>query len=183
MKSMTILLAGFLITPISRAELKSSASDGFQVQITKGISLKHDAAYQMFVDDFNQWYDAQHSYSGKAKNLSLNLKQRCMLETMPNGGFVRHMEIVFHQPGRILRMTGGLGPLQELGVTGALTVRFQPESDNSAQLVVSYNVSGRKSLQLDKIAPAVDQVLSGQFERFARHCRGNLTPEQPSTPD
>ena len=43
-----------------------------------------------------------------------------MYEKLPDGGFVRHLQIVYYQPGKSLRLTGGLGPLQELGVHGSL---------------------------------------------------------------
>ena len=92
-----------------------------------------------------------------------------MYEVLPDGGFVRHMEIVFCQPGKTLRLSGGLGPLQGMGVSGALT--FQLELKNGqTEITLTYNVSGNPDLQLDKIAPAVDSVLAAQLERLATWC-------------
>lgn len=166
-----------LVIPAATADLKSASEDGFQILISKTIPLTAEVGYHKFSREFNQWYDSRHSYTGDAANLSLDLQQRCMLEKLPNGGFVRHMEIVFHQPGQTMRMTGGLGPLQEMGVCGSLTVRFHPIPKGGSQVQVTYNVSGQKTLQLDKIAGAVDQVLEEQFTRFEKHCRGTLVKD------
>ena len=39
--------------------------------------------------------------------------QGCFCETFENGGGIVHMEVTFVNPGIILRLTGGLGPLGE----------------------------------------------------------------------
>ena len=103
------------------AQIKESSTNVFLIQSSRMVDLTADKAYAAFVNDFSKWYDASHSYSGKPENLSLDLKRHCMLEKLDDGGFVRHMEIVFHQPGKMFRMTGGLGPLQGMGVSGAMT--------------------------------------------------------------
>ena len=92
-----------------------------------------------------------------------------MLEKLPNGGFVRHLEIVFYQPGKVLRLTGGLGPLQEMGVTGALTFNLNPSGDNT-DIELTYNVVGGDARNLDKLAPAVEYVLNLQMDRLKKYC-------------
>ena len=133
------------------------------------MELGSKDAYAAFVDGFSEWYDASHSYSGKAENLSLDLEKHCMLEQLPDDGFVRHMEIVFHQPGQVLRMTGGLGPLQGMGVSGAMTFTFS-ENGGQSKVKMEYYVSGAKHLKLDRIAEPVNQVLNGQLTRFQTYC-------------
>ena len=104
----------------------------------------------------------------RPKNLSMDLKQKCMLEKLPDGGFVRHMEIVYCQPGRVFRMNGGLGPLQSMGVAGSLTVSFK-EVEGKTKVTLVYLVSGSSLLKLDQIAAPVNQVLTGQMRRFEKH--------------
>ncbi|MEM6468774.1 MAG: ATPase, partial [Planctomycetota bacterium] len=137
--------------------------------IERDLSLTPGKAYDKFVTEFSSWYDARHSYSMKAENLTLDLEKHCMLEKLPDGGFVRHMEIVFHQPGKLIRLTGGLGPLQGMGVQGAMTVSFLP-SPSGSKVTLGYVVTGASFSNLDKIAEPVHQVLSGQMDRFASHC-------------
>ena len=79
------------------------------------------------------------------------------------------MEIVFYQPGKTLRLAGGLGPLQGMGVSGALTFQFELKNGQT-EITLTYNVSGRSALALDKIAPVVDSVLAAQLERLATYC-------------
>lgn len=163
---------GFLLD----AQVTESSADGFVIKTSHDLELGSKEAYAAFVDGFSEWYDASHSYSGKAENLSLDLEKNCMLETLPDDGFVRHMEIVFHQPGQVLRMTGGLGPLQGMGVSGAMTFTFS-ETGGQSKVTMEYYVSGAKHLKLDQIADPVNQVLNGQLTRFQTYC-GNLKNEK-----
>ena len=151
------------------AKLAEKSPAGFQIQITRKLDCDSKEAYKRFVDDFSKWYDASHSYSQEAKNLSIDLQRHCMLEVLPDGGFVRHMDVVFHQPGKTLRMTGGLGPLQGMGVSGALTYSFINDGSGS-KLNVVYNVAGAEFLKLDRIADPVKEVLSMQMDRFQKYC-------------
>lgn len=77
------------------------------------------------------------------------------------------MTVIFANPGQLLRMIGGLGPLQSMAVTGVMTVTFTTNPEGT-RVEISYAVGGQPSHRLDKLAPAVDQVLGAQWERFAR---------------
>ncbi|MGI9516909.1 MAG: hypothetical protein ACR2NP_07695 [Pirellulaceae bacterium] len=159
-----------LLVPVNaQAEITQSAADGFQIVVKQTTSLNPGAAYRVMIEDFANWYDASHSYSGVAENLSLDIAQHCMLERLPGGGFVRHMEIVYQQPGQVFRMTGGLGPLQEMGINGALTFSFN-EVEGGTEITLTYNVTGSSFQQLDKIAVPVDGVLEAQLERLKNYC-------------
>ena len=147
------------------AKVDDAAKDGFKLTITRDTSASPDAVFKALVEDFSSWYDASHSYSGKKENLSIDLKKHCMLEKLPDGGYVRHMEVVFYQPSkRILRMMGGLGPLQGMGVNGAMTFSVdQGDKENGSRITMSYVVCGYSGQQLDKLAPIVNQVLEAQL--------------------
>jgi hypothetical protein len=159
-----------LVASDCRGEVKQSAADGFQIALSIDTSLTPAATSRALIDDFAAWYDPRHSYSGKAENLSIDLVQHAMIERLPEGGFVRHMEIVYYQPGQRLTLAGGLGPLQAMGVHGALTFALSP-SDSGSTVTLTYQVSGSSLSQLDKIAPLVDQVLAGQLARLQQHCQ------------
>lgn len=164
-----ILTASFATS--ATAEVKDSAGDGFSLQISSETKLNAADSFRVFVDDFSKWWDASHSYSGDAKNLKIDLDKACFLETLPKGGFVRHMELAYYHPAkRELRFTGGLGPLQAMGVQGAMSVSIQSVTETETTVSVQYNVAGFSSQQLDKIAPVVDQVLTAQIKRFVRRC-------------
>jgi hypothetical protein len=154
-----------------QAEVKQTSANGFQVEHIREVDSGTDETFRKFVEDFGQWYDVNHSYSLRRENLSIDLETHCMLEKLPGGGFVRHLDVVFYQPGKLLRFSGGLGPLQGLGVSGALTFAFQPVEGSlgKTQVRLTYIVSGAEFLQLDKLATPVDSVLGMQLDAFQKY--------------
>ena len=112
------------------AKLAEKSPAGFQIQITRKLDCDSKEAYKRFVDDFSKWYDASHStpvilIHKRRRIFRLTCSGIACLEVLPDGGFVRHMDVVFHQPGKTLRMTGGLGPLQGMGVSGGNVFVYQ----------------------------------------------------------
>ena len=152
-----------------QADIKVAERDAFHVVVETSTTLAPDAAFDAMVKDFGTWWGGDHSFSGDGNNLSLNVKERCMLETLPDGGFVRHMELVFYQPGKQIILRGGLGPLTAIGCNGSLIIQFRPGEDGKTLIVLNYHVHGPGYQSLDKIAPAVDQVLTGQMSKLAEH--------------
>jgi len=76
------------------------------------------------------------------------------------------MDVVYAAPGKALRLVGGLGPLQEMGVSGALTFTLKAESAGVTRVTVSYAVSGFAPQGFADLAPAVDAVLGEQLARY-----------------
>ena len=150
------------------AEVVASAETGFNLRIETHSRATPELAYQAFVE-IAEWWDPAHSYSGDAANLRLELKPGgAFLEALPSDGFVKHLEVVYVDPGREIRLLGGLGPLQPMGVHGALTVRFEAATEGS-KTVMLYNVSGFSGQGLKALAPIVDAVQAGQMQRHAAY--------------
>ena len=164
-------LIGFGSPIEASADVVASAPDGFSLQQAVATKLDPDLAFKKMVSEFGEWWDASHSYSGEGKNLRIDVEQGCILETLPNGGFVRHLELCYYDPGKAIRFSGGLGPLQEMGVSGALTFKFTKE-DDSTKIELLYHVHGHSKQQLDQLAPVVDRVLADQLARLQKHCDG-----------
>ena len=112
------------------------------------------------------WWSGDHTYSGKAENLSLALQPGgCWCEKLPNGGGVEHMRVAYVEPGKHVLLTGALGPLLYLATTGVLDVQFKP-SAKGTQVIFDYRAAGFFNGGADKIAPGVDAVLGEQVKRF-----------------
>jgi hypothetical protein len=77
------------------------------------------------------------------------------------------MRVVHLRPNQIVRMVGGLGPLQASGVSGSMTWRLSPV-DSGTKLELTYSVGGFISGGFDNIAPAVERVLGDQADRLKR---------------
>ena len=67
-----------------------------------------------------------------------------------------------------LRLTGGLGPLQAMAVTGSMT--FTLDNDGTAtRLHYRYAVSGWAPAGLTTLAEPVDRIQLGQLLRLKRY--------------
>jgi uncharacterized protein YndB with AHSA1/START domain len=149
------------------AEVAGHNDAGFAVAGTATISTTPRRVWVILVDPA-RWWDPQHSWSGKAANFSLRPQAGgCFCETLPGGGSVEHMRVIYADPARQLRMAGALGPLQGEGLAATLTVTLEASGDRT-KLTWSYKAGGYTDLPLAQIATAVNGVLTEQFARLAR---------------
>ncbi|MEM7781883.1 MAG: ATPase [Planctomycetota bacterium] len=167
--TLSVLFLALSFSQACDAQQVSSAPDGFQMTLRQTTILSPEQTSEKMVNDFAKWWDGSHSYSGKAENLSLDLKKMAMFEELPDGGFVRHLEIIYFQPGKAIRLSGGLGPLQPMGVNGSLTISLK-KIETGTQIDLQYNVSGAAKLSLDKLAGPVQFVLTNQLKRLKNYC-------------
>ena len=127
-----------------------------------------------------EWWNDEHSWSGDASNMTLTPQAGgCFCETIPgeddgNGfalaGSAQHATIVQAAPMRVLRMRGGLGPLQGEPATGILTITMAPTDDGTGtQVVWEYNVGGPMRYEIAQISAAVDGVMSAQLAGLVEH--------------
>jgi hypothetical protein len=156
-------------TAAGRAEVTASGPSGFSLKIEMPVAVGPRDAFINFVR-IGSWWNKEHTYSGDPPT-HLTLDPRpggCFCERLPNGGFVEHMNVVFSAPGKILRLAGGLGPLQAMGANGVMALQFNADGPNT-RLIMTYIVSGFATGKgLAEIAPAVDGVLTDQLTRFKR---------------
>lgn len=161
-------LLGTLAAP-AMAEVRSATPAGFEVESKAVVSAPPAEAYAALTR-IGAWWDSAHTYSGKAANMTLDARPGgCFCETMPKGdGAIEHMRVVYVQPGRTLRLQGGLGPLQAEGVAGTLTWSLNPVPGGT-EIVQTYVVGGYVRGGIQRMAPIVDQVLSQQLSRLAAY--------------
>jgi hypothetical protein len=149
----------------SRAAVVSAAANGFEVREAAHIAAKADTVYAAVVMP-SRWWDSSHTYSRNAANLILDARAGgCWCETLAGGSTVQHLIVVLAMPGKTLRLRGALGPLQGLGVDGAMTWKITPSQDGS-DIELTYAVGGYAKDGLDKLAGPVDGVLDEQVQRL-----------------
>lgn len=169
------LVAGLNST--SWAEVKSAAADHFTVVIEKEVKAPADVAWYHLLK-IGTWWSSSHTWSGTAANLTLDAKSGGGFdETLPNGGFVRHMSVIYSAPEKMLRMAGVLGPLQEEALTGTMTITLT-KREQTTLIKTTYKVSGHFEGGLDQIAPVVDKVLQEQFTRLATITETTAVPAE-----
>ena len=179
-----LMLAAILCVagPAMMAEVVDSSANGFTVKSTLTIKAAPDAVYRQIIH-VGDWWDSAHTFSGDAHNLSIEEKPMgCWCEKLPQGGGVRHMEVVFLSPGKKLVLTGGLGPLQMMAVTGAMTFQLSA-SEGGTKLEVNYTVAGYLPTGLNTLAAPIDSVLGQQFVRLKNYVEsGKLKPADTPKP-
>lgn len=157
-------LALLVATPAS-AEVVSASSNGFEVRETLNLVVPPGIAFASFAD-VPDWWDPEHTYSGKSENLSLTLVPGgCLCERFPDGGGIEHMRVTYVDPGKRVVLTGALGPLLYEATAGVMDVQVKSTAGGS-QLTLDYRAAGFAKGGGDKLAPVVDQVLAGQMKRL-----------------
>lgn len=167
MKNLRVVaaIATCFVAVCARAEVRDVKEGAFTTQSVILVDLPPAAAYRA-VTELPRWWDPAHTWSGSAKNLTLVAKAGgCFCEKLDEGGSVQHARVVFAQPGKLLRLDGAFGPLQEMAATGVLTFALAPDGPGT-RITLTYRVSGSLTLDSAKLAPGVDQVLASQFERL-----------------
>ncbi len=170
---MKYIAASFLLLAGPAAgEVRDSSPAHFHVEQSALIPLPPAAAYALLLQP-SRWWNSAHTYSGDARNLSLDPAGRgCFCERLPDGGSVEHMRVIYAQPGKLLRLSGGLGPLQAAAVAGTLTWTLKPEGQGT-RVTQTYLVAGHiLGGGADKLASPVDRVLAEQLGRLAAAAAG-----------
>jgi hypothetical protein len=157
--------AGLLVAGTACPAVLRSGADGFTVEHRFTITAEPTRAWRVLLHP-QRWWPAGHTWSGDPGHLSLDARAGgCFCERW-QGSSVEHARVVHARAGSLLRMDGALGPLQEMAVTGVLSVKLDADGAGSIA-TVTYRVSGDASHKLDALAPAVDRVIGEQFGRFA----------------
>lgn len=150
------------------AEIADSAANGFTYKLVLNLQAPPETVYQRLLAIGN-WWSSGHTFSGDAHNMSIDARPMgCWCEKLSNGGGVRHMQVVMAMPGKMLVMTGGLGPLQTMAATGSMKIGIA-SANGGTQLQVTYSVTGYLPAGMNSLAAPVDGVLTEQFMRFKNY--------------
>ena len=140
--------------------------NGFLVKFDVNVNAPVAKVYDALVGQVGSWWNPEHTYSHDAKNLSIDPRPGgCFCEKLPNGGGVEHLRVVYVAPPEVLRLSGGLGPLQASGVAGSMTWKLTGDGDHT-RIQLSYSVGGFIDGGFEKMAPLVENVLRQQLDRL-----------------
>lgn len=167
------LAATGLAAPAS-AEVVQSAENGFVIRFNGQVPAGSEDVWKQLMRPAD-WWSSAHTYSGDAANLWLDGQATgCFCEKLPlaknapegmRPGSAEHLRVVYVEPGRAIRMVGGLGPLQSDAVAGVMTISLKA-GNGGTRIALEYAVSGFLKLKSAEMAPAVDKVLGEQFKRL-----------------
>lgn len=176
MRAAALIAIGLGLGSPAAAAVIDAQPGGFEVREQAQIAAPPERVYAT-IGQIDRWWSRQHTYSGDARNLSLDLKAGgCFCERLKEGGAARHMSVILVQPDTTVRLDGALGPLATTGGTGHLTFALSAK-DAGTTLVLTYDFGGYAKDGMDKWAAPVDQVLGEQLDRLKRY----IETGQPDT--
>ena len=185
--SVLALSLGATLSAPAGAEVVAATDGAFVLRLTTEVAAPPLEAWRTLIVPA-QWWDGRHTYSGDAANLYIDSQATgCFCEKLPHKhegfrpGSIEHMHIVYSEPGRVLRLTGGLGPLQGEAVTATLTMTLKPVEGGS-RILWEYVVAGYMRQGAQKLAPLVDQVMSEQLTRLGAKIGPLAAPAPAAAP-
>lgn len=156
---------GLLLAAPAAAEVVSADAHGFEIRHTISLVVPQSRAFAAF-GEVQGWWSKDHTYSGDASHLSLQLHPGgCFCERLDHGGGVEHMRVTFLQPDERIVLTGSLGPLLFEATTGVMDVQVGRIAGGS-RITIDYRAAGFAQGNGAELAPAVDQVLGEQIKRL-----------------
>jgi uncharacterized protein YndB with AHSA1/START domain len=157
------------------AEVVSVAGNGFELRETAHMAASPEKVYAAMLMPA-RWWSSEHTFSGSASNLTLDARVGgCWCETLPQGGSVEHMRIIYVAPGKILRLRGALGPFQGFAVDGVMTLSVKSVADGT-DISLTYALSGYIKDGFDELSKAADHVLGEQVERLRKLVDADSAP-------
>lgn len=179
-----LLLSGSMLADAAKAEVVAKSDIGFVVRNTVEVKATPGETWRTLVNP-PAWWLRQHTFSGDAANLTLDpVAGGCFCEKLPipagapkgqQPGGVQHLRVIYVEPGKALRLSGALGPLQSEALTGTLTITIKP-TEAGTRILFEYVVGGFMRYNVDEIGPAVDHVLAAQLASLAK----KLGPIEPA---
>jgi len=171
MSALVRLLSLFLIFVACSvsAEVIHSAAGGFTVQHERIIAADRNSVWQAAVGNVGQWWSDDHTVAGVAARMSIDARPMgCFCEALQGEDGVVHLVVSSVSKNVMLRMTGGLGPLGLMGVSGNMTWEFF-DDELGTRVRFTYAVGGYAPDGLDKIAEPVDSVIGEALDLLKAH--------------
>ena len=171
MKTMlrTSLFVFVLYAGSAFAEVTDAGTGGFVSVNEVIIDASRQDAWEAAIEDIGVWWSSDHTVSGDASRLSITaVPQGCFCESFGAGAGVVHLTVTMVNPGVVIRLTGGLGPLGLMGVNGNMTWEFD-DAEEGTKVRFTYAVGGYRPEGLDTIAEPVDFVIGEALARLKAH--------------
>ncbi|MAK62930.1 MAG: hypothetical protein CMK09_18325 [Ponticaulis sp.] len=175
LKSVSCLFAMVVLgSPLAGADVVNASANGFQLSLERTSTREAKAQFDRVLR-ISEWWGDAHTHSGDASNLRVTTLaaggqwRETWSDGAGGGGDVEHGRVIAGSKiGNVwmVRFDAGLGPLQEMGVKGVLTIEVEAGDTSGSKVRFKYNVTGADFQELDKIAPVVDGVLTEQLDNL-----------------
>jgi uncharacterized protein YndB with AHSA1/START domain len=172
-----VLALGAATSKRTGAEVVSAAANGFELRETAHTVAPPDKVYAALLQPAH-WWNSDHTFSGNAANLLLDARAGgCWCETLPGGGSVEHLRVVYVAPGKTLRLRGALGPFEGMAVDGVMTWSVKGAAGGGSDISFTYALGGYAKDGLEGMSKIADQVLGEQVERLKKLVDSEAVPQ------
>ncbi|APD94014.1 hypothetical protein BM523_08440 [Alteromonas mediterranea] len=121
---------GVIFSPSCLAKVNYADNSGFSITNTSESAAPIEAVYSHFIQQVDKWWPKDHTWW--KGTLSIDEQAGgCFCEVTQTAS-AAHMQISYVEPNKKVVMTGGLGPLQEMGISGALTWEFSNMEESAS---------------------------------------------------
>jgi len=169
MKALFTALILSMLTISADADVTSAAPGGFTLEHELVINASRGQVWHAAIYELGQWWHGDHSISGDASRMSIDARPLgCFCEDLGGNNGVVHLVVTSVSSKSMLRMTGGLGPLGLMGVSGAMTWEFF-DAGEATRVKFAYAVGGYRAGGLDAVAVPVDYVIGDALSRLKAH--------------
>jgi hypothetical protein len=159
----TLVLTGANFGSNAVAEVVDSSKEGFTIEFKQTINASVVDVYSGLTEHVGQWWLDDHTWFGNGQNMQLDARAGgCFCEVFGDSQ-TQHLQVAMIIPNKLVRLLGGLGPLQGEGVSGVMEWRLNNLAATSTELTVFYRVGGYTPNDLSQWAPAVENVLQQQM--------------------
>lgn len=160
----TAMLLGVTAAPFAQGEVLERGSTHYVLRQSGYSALAPAALWERLVHPA-RWWNPAHTYSGDARNLSLQPDAGGLWREDWDGGAVAHGSVLLWQPPHTLRLAAPFGPLQGLGVHAVWTITITAQGDGS-QVSFDETASGPPGANFKQLATAVDGVKTEALRRL-----------------
>src|SRR5688500_17550847 len=105
MSKYLIAVAALALAAPAHAEVVSANANGFEIRHSISLVVPQEQAFAA-IGRIGQWWSKDHTYSGDASRLSLQLRPGgCFCERLDGGGGIEHLRVAYIQPGERVVLT------------------------------------------------------------------------------
>jgi uncharacterized protein YndB with AHSA1/START domain len=163
------LLAVVFWSVAASAEVLNAEHTGFTISNEVIIDASREDVWRAAIHEVGAWWNPDRTVSGDASRLRISAKpQGCFCEDFGNDTGVVHLVVTMVNPAVVLRLTGALGPLGLMGVSGNMTWEFE-DANGGTRVKFTYAVGGYRAGGLDAISVPVDYVIGEALARMKAH--------------
>jgi uncharacterized protein YndB with AHSA1/START domain len=162
--SLTLLV--LMLAPPLRADVVSSSDTHYVLRLEARADLPPAMLWKRLVNPA-AWWSADHSYSGDAANLSLDVGAGGLWKESWGNNSVVHGRLLTAIEGQLLRLEAPFGPLQAKGAYVIWTISLKPDGEGTLVVFdeVAHAPAGSNMIEL---APAVHGVKQAAIESLTR---------------